>query len=465
MGELRVGSTVMVGATRFRVACINKAFNPDQPRDERGRWSSGGSGGSPGGSVDPSSVPGVEHASTIPAYLSMVDKMHGRPSVEGFILRHGRGYPTDEGSFVGGKPHMCYENTLKASLESDSLTYVEGYISVHGISIHHAWNVDEGGVVRDHTIGDRKGVQGYFGVPLRTDYALRSTLSRGYYGVLVHERYEDIVGGDPAEMVKKSASLEKFNPYHDERGRFSSAPGGGGSSMPKGDYYEDRRGDRALSSSVRSAEFKAAAKKVAAVLGYDENKIVVDAGQPPTYDIPGHKFRAAGTADLNTGIITLYSEGVTVGISDRALEGLVAHEIMHQKYEKFRKDAESERIAALERSRSIPPDPGGKYKWQRQGRFNAVFADDQTLRGPFRADYPTYHKYSTLFKDRRALVKDDGVTPYSVKWYSREIPPQSAYHETLAEMARIHHESGYVPGSPRWRAVYDAVNEHWNKKP
>lgn len=221
MAELGSGSTIVVGERRYRVASIGieKAFDPSQPRDNIGRWTSTGA------AVDPAKVPGAAHAGSIPAYLDMIaNKMHGgRPSVEGFILHHGKGYPMDSDSFIGGKMHRCYENTTKAVMLDDSLTYVEGYVSVHGVPVHHAWAVDAEGKVRDYTIESGKGIKGYFGVPLKTDYIISAQLRRGRYGVLVHERRDEVVGADPGEIIRKV-----FDPSQprDEDGKWTEAGGG-----------------------------------------------------------------------------------------------------------------------------------------------------------------------------------------------------------------------------------------------
>jgi len=187
--ELRVGTSVLgPDGQRYRVARIDKGFDPNQPRDDHGRWTS--VGGSLGGNI--------------PAFLSMVaDTQGGRPSVDKFVLEHGRGYPTDAGSYVGGEVHLCYKNASLAVIADDSLTYVEGYIDVHGVPIQHAWTVNKSGVVRDVTLRDGKGIRGYFGVPIKTRYMERAILDAGVYGVLTHNQTQRLSAADPREVIQR----------------------------------------------------------------------------------------------------------------------------------------------------------------------------------------------------------------------------------------------------------------------
>lgn len=182
--ELRVGTSVVgPGGRPYRVARIEKAFNPSQPRDERGRWSS--SGGAPDGGI--------------PAFLSMT-AAHGS-SGDAFVLEHGRALPTDADTYVGGTPHECYKNAALAVIEDPALTYVEGYVSVHGVPIHHAWTVNGAGVVRDVTLRDGAGIRGYFGVPIRRDYMMKTLLRAKVYGILTHDKIRQVLATDPDEVV------------------------------------------------------------------------------------------------------------------------------------------------------------------------------------------------------------------------------------------------------------------------
>src|ERR1019366_9509755 len=71
-----------------------------------------------------------------------------------------------------------------AAIGNPSLTYVEGYITVHGVPIKHAWTVDEDGQVVDSTIDGAGKVDNYFGVPFSTTYLEKTLVKNKVYGLL-----------------------------------------------------------------------------------------------------------------------------------------------------------------------------------------------------------------------------------------------------------------------------------------
>ena len=64
------------------------------------------------------------------------------------------------------------------------LTYVEGFVAIHGVPIEHAWCVDANGVVVDPTIENVNQVVAYYGVPFKTEYLKRAILVNDVYGLL-----------------------------------------------------------------------------------------------------------------------------------------------------------------------------------------------------------------------------------------------------------------------------------------
>ena len=94
-----------------------------------------------------------------------------------FVHTNGQEYYADEASFRGprGQVHACFMNAGKIALDSDRLTYVEGYVAIHGLPIEHAWLTDGDGHVIEPTI--RNALPVYYGVEFTTDY-LRATILR-----------------------------------------------------------------------------------------------------------------------------------------------------------------------------------------------------------------------------------------------------------------------------------------------
>lgn len=105
-----------------------------------------------------------------------------------FVLDNGRSFAATDATYVGkrGTMKQCYMNAAKAAQEDHGLTYVEGYVTVHGVPIKHAWTVDGDGSVVDQTITSGENVGDYFGVPFSTDYLNRTLVENGTYGLLGH---------------------------------------------------------------------------------------------------------------------------------------------------------------------------------------------------------------------------------------------------------------------------------------
>ena len=107
-------------------------------------------------------------------------------SVQSLLLKDGQPYHMDAQTFAGPRRKLkeCYKNAASAALDDPDLTYVEGVVSVMGIPIDHAWNVDKAGNVRDPTFPNGNHLGGYFGIPFKTDYLRKTLLKNERYGLL-----------------------------------------------------------------------------------------------------------------------------------------------------------------------------------------------------------------------------------------------------------------------------------------
>jgi hypothetical protein len=105
-----------------------------------------------------------------------------------FMLAHGRDYKIGPDSFKlpRGEQGQCFMNATHLAIDNPEMTYVEGKMACHGISIDHAWCVDADGVVHDPTIRDGHDghISDYFGVPFKTPYLRKAIIWNGYYGLL-----------------------------------------------------------------------------------------------------------------------------------------------------------------------------------------------------------------------------------------------------------------------------------------
>lgn len=164
--------------------------------------------------------------------------------------------------------------------------------------------------------------------------------------------------------------------------------------------------------SGRSASVLTKARDVAAKLNFPASKIKVDEGERPLpqHVLSGEMDYAAAESNLQNGEITVYPKHT----SDEALEGNVAHEIGHQKFQHYL---------------------GGKWK------ENNVEALAHQLGDPHVSNYGESYWKSAERGD--------------VSW-------THAVHENMAEMSRLHYQTGKVPGSPEWQKFYNRVNHVWD---
>ena len=195
-------SDPLYGKREVRLDHRDAGFNPDQPRDPRGQWTKG--------------------SAEIRVFLEAIAghqahlKARGMTTPAQFQLDHGKSYPFGPHSFAGEREaqHECFKNAGRMALEDPSLTYVEGYVSVHGVPLEHAWVIDPQGRVIDPTISVRPGdtsVKGYYGVPIRTDYLRRTVLQKGTWGVLAHDNFK-YLQEDPDAIVSKRPVHDAYNP-------------------------------------------------------------------------------------------------------------------------------------------------------------------------------------------------------------------------------------------------------------
>lgn len=232
----------------------------------------------------------------------------------------------------------------------------------------------------------------------------------------------------------------KFNENHDERGRFSS---------------NDSRGDAATGTGITREAAQDSARQVCKDLSFDVNRVDISS-ESKTFMLNGVSLFYAGSAEINKGQdgrITLY----TPHLSLESVDGVVAHEIEHEKFQAVM-DAKQEEQKAVMTDPGPAPDPNGRYYWQKQGGAAAVMTPDGSLREPYDKKYPIYQKMWEVLEQHsyQKFADSDGVSNYSAEYWKawREggsplggspVDTKLAFHETLAEMARIKYTTGKFP--------------------
>lgn len=127
------------------------------------------------------------------AFLAAMGGMKHLPSL--FLQKLGRPLVPMRrpGHLALGEPKQCYKNAALLVLESEDLTYVEGYACPPGlIPVHHAWCLDAKGWVIDTTLTEPENTQ-YFGIPMSPGFLRRELERSDYWGLFAEitmpERY------------------------------------------------------------------------------------------------------------------------------------------------------------------------------------------------------------------------------------------------------------------------------------
>lgn len=202
------------------------------------------------------------------------------------------------------------------------------------------------------------------------------------------------------------------------------------------------------------------ANEVARKYGFDGD--IEFKEKPPTYKVGGMQIEAAAEYDHAYNQIRVF----TPNVSKESIGGIMAHEVTHYKYDEFLDAYTSERTRL--RAQWSKPD----YDWK-----TGPLASDGTINKGYEKDYPVSsiiegydHKYPYKLED---MANDDGVSAYSKKWWDaykrgERLPKSyhSAYHETLAEIAKKKHEAGgaWKPDSQRWENYFQEVNIWWDQQ-
>jgi hypothetical protein len=190
------------------VATLKESKKDNNPFHEPAGSRKGGqfaskSGGSVASEDIPSHEDQVKAHTDIRNYLTQMDHIRrsnnlpsGMDSVEGFLLKNGKDYFVNAQTYAGARdtPKMCYMNATLAVLNNNDRTYVEGYITTHGVPIQHAWTVDKAGQVYDSTINPKNGrIASYFGIPFSSKYVLESSVKNKIYGLLGYASRKTLV--------------------------------------------------------------------------------------------------------------------------------------------------------------------------------------------------------------------------------------------------------------------------------
>ena len=229
----------------------------------------------------------------------------------------------------------------------------------------------------------------------------------------------------------------------------------GGSSKQGGGVARD---DLDRLSAPQKVDHRKRVEEVVKRLGFPVERVNATEDEGYLFTVGDQQFRAAGDYDPSTGQVNIYDIDEK---SDMTMEGILSHEIMHDKWRTFRTEYQRQFV---EVQRSVQGNDKSKWLIRMDGglrnpndreRFWAYDLNENFLTGDF----------------RNTLGELDGVTPYSDAYWKKALETGSGYdfelavNETLAEIARLESNlSGTDIGvdemqsvDPLWKSFYKKV--------
>jgi len=279
--------------------------------------------------------------------------------------------------------------------------------------------------------------------------------------------------GDADEYLSsKNARSLRFNPDQprDPDGKFAS--GGGNGPAPQKPYSEwtqeekdklwggpgksEPTLDQKLSTVGRMHDIMT--DKLGVSKDWAAGHLVVSFDKPPMYTLGGEEKPYGGSANLNNGIITMYPRAYgefdpktgTYPEFERQAGGILAHEVMHDKFEsvltQYYKERSEFNALPREEQESMQRPDGSLDSEKTPERFN------------------TYQKLDHYLVDNsQEMYKEDGCTRYSKEWWKEwndgKCSTKLAIHETLAEQGRLDYEKQSSGGGALGRA--DGISANW----
>ena len=265
--------------------------------------------------------------------------------------------------------------------------------------------------------------------------------------------------------------------------------------LSSGAHIELGHGGPVDENTVRQMATKAA--EITKSFGFTPDKLTIT-DQDYKFKIGDKEYTAAGTAHQDTKEIKIYA-GSWAQNWPTGLPGVMAHEIMHQKYNAYMDDLSKEREALNQLNKDMSTPAPERMSGVNSDRYwKEVETPSGSLREPYDKQFPLVQFQNELMgdsNDYEAMRKEDGCTNYSKAYWDDASKSGSAtgfrtcFHETLAEMARLDYEkklglpgregdykeigapprvkaNGFLTIKPsvRWRKLYDMVNKNWKKR-
>jgi hypothetical protein len=426
-----------------------KAFDPDEPRDEQGRWTEGGGGG--GGSA-PSGPGGGDK-------LLLVSERPNDEKLGKWLAQ------------LEAHRDQLEKEGKSGEREDDQVLYMTNALKEYRAA------------TSEQLESDRVGLNTVYGGPRDADETkllsaaltrynpdqgvARVTISGGIDADAHAKALEQVIAryGSKAERIEAAVwEDDKVSAGIYEKAGFKAA-GVNALGMTRlvwgqeGQTEKEKEAAERLAT-VRKNEVESKARIAAAQLDFDPDNVHFT-DEDKTFKLNGKDYHFAGSYMRGESGVTIYHKNVALA----SVPGITAHEIGHRKFDALRTRYRDERDDVMKEP-GPPPDPNGQYWWQKNGGHDAVMAPDGTLRAPYDKKYPVYHAWSELDLKYDKMKKDDGVSDYSKEYWDGfakgDVPIDKPFHETIAEMSRRKLEEGKLPGSKEWKQLYGLMDKVWS---
>jgi hypothetical protein len=190
------------------------------------------------------------------------------------------------------------------------------------------------------------------------------------------------------------------------------------------------------------------ADHVYSYLGVDKNDVSFKVEEQQEFTVGNRKFRGAGSYNPDKKLVSM-SKDLPI---EEAAE-LIAHEVMHAKYNAVMKAFYEEN----DRHRAASPEDKKK-----------IAGPDGKIRPEHQKDFPAHSILPKGWWNPDKLRKDDGITPYSKEWWKAEgenkANSSTAVNETLAEMAKLDWNgrlslTPWFQKSKTYKPLYEAIHK------
>lgn len=498
-------------------------YDENQPRDETGKWTSGGGGGGSGISGGTTSLSGPLPAKSI----IVTDSSNVKTEVminqtESDLIRFARDVSSDEN--LGKYDDQKITGAVRTMLDTDAGNLYAWRSKIVHERIEDALDMDVGDKNRDvwFLVGGRLQsdavAQSVYDAQIQNGIDPNTVGARKARQSAARQRVSEWLkrgraNHDSANSTKPQRSLATFlqrcslpivlqhalralrrekqehweQQPRDEEGKWTSGGGGGGAGVSP---FEGPSSERPARDPAHANAVLQSSRGVAKEMGMNPEMVSIGSADSPYAKFTlGGREREAYAVAHNTGPqkgqIEIFGSHMARDPNSPEVKGAMAHEVQHIKFQAALDRYETEREA-------IMSEPGAGT-----GPRDPVMNADGSLKPPYDEKYPAYTAMRVLSERETllSLADADGVSDYSFDWWKhwKENPNMQrlsqATNETMAEMARIKYQTGSFPdhmgerilswrgenepkpsqaqiesNAKRWRDLYDAVDRIYKKQ-